>query len=151
MTPEPLELAYSAPGAQGRPESVTGSVQGQNKPSARTGMDSAFVRSLPEWAQRFLREGAPQTRDEAVRQIGTARDISALALFEREESVEWTAPQYPVPAPVTFRERPEQPGRQAQPQAQDVRISDAELRRVSDRVYQIVEDRIRLERRRLGL
>ena len=114
-------------------------------------MDSDYVRSLPDWAQRFLREGAPQTAAAAAAQMGTARNIATLPQPEKGESFEWTAPNYQAPAPVTYRERPQ---RQEQTQAQaqqSVRISDAEIRRTADRVYQIIEDRIRRERRRLGL
>ena len=34
---------------------------------------------------------------------------------------------------------------------EEVRISEAEIQRTADRVYRIIEDRIRLERHRLGL
>ena len=112
-------------------------------------MDSEYVRSLPDWAQRFLREGAPQTVAAAAAQMGTARNIAALPQPEKGGSFEWTAPNYQAPAPMTYRERPQ---RQEQTQAQQsIRISDAEIRRTADRVYQIIEDRIRRERRRLGL
>ena len=65
--------------------------------------------------------------------------------------VEWTAPGWQPPtAPTQLRERPQstQPAA-AQPQA--VHISEAEIKRTADRVYKIIEDRIRRERRRLGL
>ncbi len=148
--PEPLDLTYAT--QQPQSDAAVQPQQGQQSQQAQRGpMDSDYVRSLPDWAQRFLREGAPQTAAAAAAQMGTARNIATLPQPEKGESFEWTAPNYQAPAPVTYRERPQ---RQEQTQAQaqqSVRISDAEIRRTADRVYQIIEDRIRRERRRLGL
>lgn len=145
---EPLELAYSV---QSRTrDNPGGAVQG--RPGGRE--EAGFVRGLPDWAQRFLREGAPQSVTETARQMGAAREIrsvqgiAAPAAFEQRETFEWTAPDYRSPARIEYRETPQQEER---PDIQNLRISDAELRRTADRVYQIIEDRIRRERRRIGL
>ena len=108
--------------------------------------ESEYVRSLPEWARNFLRSSAdPQ----AAKTMGVARDISALQAPPAEEDVQWTAPNYrPPDAPIAYREKKSE----ASPRAvEEVRISEAEIQRTADRVYRIIEDRIRLERHRLGL
>ena len=65
-----------------------------------------------------------------------------------EETVRWTAPGYQPPAPITYREK----NREAETrQAAAPRLSEGELQRAADKIYRIIEDRIRQERRRLGL
>lgn len=154
--PSPLELTYGGtpqPSAVGAPAPVAG---GQ-KP-VQDSMESDYVRDLPDWARRFLREGAPQTREEAVRRLGTGREqpmgtaqnIAVLPSFSEEAGTafQWTAPDTRAPAPVEYRE----PRRQQElSQPQSIRISEAEVQRTADRVYRIIEDRIRRERWRLGL
>ena len=54
----------------------------------------------------------------------------------------------PSQATITHREKKQEEGPKA---AQEVHISEAEIQRTADRVYRIIEDRIRRERRRLGL
>ena len=82
--------------------------------------------------------------------MGTARNIASLPSQGEGDAVQWTAPNYrPPAAPMTYREKPGREERQAGQQAP--RISEAELQRTADRVYRIIEDRIRRERRRLGL
>lgn len=81
--------------------------------------------------------------------MGVARDIATLPPPVPEDTVQWTAPNYrPPEAPVTLREK-SQPNKPSP--AQEVRITEAEIQRTADRVYQMLEDRIRRERRRLGL
>ena len=78
--------------------------------------------------------------------MGTARNIASLPSQGEGDAVQWTAPNYrPPAAPMTYREKPGREERQAP------RISEAELQRTADRVYRMIEDRIRRERRRLGL
>ena len=154
--PSPLELTYGGtpqPAAAGVPAPAAG---GQ-KP-VQGSMESDYVRDLPDWARRFLREGAPQTQEEAVRRLGTGREqpmgtaqnIAVLSSFSEEAGTafQWTAPDTRAPAPVEYRE----PRRQQElSQPQSIRISEAEVQRTADRVYRIIEDRIRRERWRLGL
>lgn len=81
--------------------------------------------------------------------MGVARDIATLTPPVPEDTVQWTAPNYrPPEAPVALREKA-QPTKPSP--AQEIRISEAEIQRTADRVYQMLEDRIRRERRRLGL
>ena len=137
-TPAPLTLSYGPvqPAASPPPPApAAGQVQQAE--------ESEYVRSLPDWARRFLRESAPGSA------MGVARDIATLPQPAPEETIQWTAPNYrPPEAPVTLR----QPSQPAKPgPAQEVHITDAEIQRTADRVYQLLEDRIRRERRRLGL
>ena len=105
--------------------------------------ESEFVRSLPDWARRFLRENAAGTEPQSM---GVARNISALP-EQPGEQIQWTAPNYQPTEPLAHREKQlEEPPRQAQP----VRISEAEIQRTADRVYRMIEERIREDRIRLG-
>ena len=105
--------------------------------------ESEFVRSLPDWARRFLRENAAGSEAQSM---GVARNISALPEPPGEQQIQWTAPNYRPAPPMNHREK-----RQEEPkQPQQVHISEAEIQRTADRVYRILEDRIREERIRLG-
>lgn len=154
--PSPLELTYGGTVQPSAAEAPAPAAGGQ-KP-VQSSMESDYVRELPDWARRFLREGAPQTREEAVRRLdagteqtmGTAQNIAVLPSFSEEAGTafQWTAPDTRAPAPVEYRE----PRRQQElSQPQSIRISEAEVQRTADRVYRIIEDRIRRERWRLGL
>ena len=139
--PAPLRLTYTQTAPASQP---AGQPPARTEPPAE---ESEYVRGLPDWARRFLRESRDQGGPAPV---GTAREIAALARPEAgTETVRWTAPGCrPPETPITYREkRPERPEQQAGPAV----ISEAELQRTADRVYRIIEDRIRRERRRLGL
>ena len=139
--PEPLELSYGPVPAGAAPPDPAQTAGESVSPA-----ESAYVKSLPDWARRFLREGAAQS----VQSMGTARNIASLPSQGEGDAVQWTAPNYrPPAAPMTYREKPGREERQAGQQAP--RISEAELQRTADRVYRMIEDRIRRERRRLGL
>ena len=139
--PEPLELSYGPVPAGAAPPDPA-----QTAGESASPAESAYVKSLPDWARRFLREGAAQS----VQSMGTARNIASLPSQGEGDTVQWTAPNYrPPAAPMTYREKPGREERQAGQQAP--RISEAELQRTADRVYRMIEDRIRRERRRLGL
>ena len=139
--PEPLELSYGPVPAGAAPPDPA-----QTAGESASPAESAYVKSLPDWARRFLREGAAQSGQS----MGTARNIASLPSQGEGDAVQWTAPNYrPPAAPMTYRERPGREERQAGQQAP--RISEAELQRTADRVYRMIEDRIRRERRRLGL
>lgn len=139
--PEPLELAYGPVPAGAAPPDPA-----QTAGESASPAESAYVKSLPDWARRFLREGAAQSGQS----MGTARNIASLPSQGEGDAVQWTAPNYrPPAAPMTYREKPGREERQAGQQAP--RISEAELQRTADRVYRMIEDRIRRERRRLGL
>lgn len=139
--PEPLELSYGPVPAGAAPPDPAKTAGESASPA-----ESAYVKSLPDWARRFLREGAAQS----VQSMGTARNIASLPPQAEGDAVQWTAPNYrPPAAPMTYREKPGREERQAGQQAP--RISEAELQRTADRVYRMIEDRIRRERRRLGL
>ena len=139
--PEPLELSYGPVPAGAAPPDPA-----QTAGESASPAESAYVKSLPDWARRFLREGAAQSGQS----MGTARNIASLPSQGEGDAVQWTAPNYrPPAAPMTYREKPGREERQAGQQAP--RISEAELQRTADRVYRMIEDRIRRERRRLGL
>ena len=138
---EPVELTYGPAAPAAEPAGAP-----KQPPAVHAAEESEYVQSLPDWARRFLRESGGQGGQS---HMGTARDISALPrLTQGEETVRWTAPGYRPPAPITYREK----NREAETrQAAAPRLSEGELQRAADKIYRIIEDRIRQERRRLGL
>lgn len=141
--PEPVTLTYGPTQTAAGP-SAPPPAEG---PAQARIPESDYVRSLPDWARRFLQTGGADSQ--VSRTMGVARDIASLPRPEAGDTVEWTAPGYhPPQAPITYREK----SREEQPQeVREVRITDAEIQRTADQVYRIIEDRIRRERRRLGL
>ena len=134
--PGPVKLTYSQAQKDALPSQ---SEAGRPQPA----MESEYVRSLPDWAQKFLRESSGQSL--AEREMVVAQKIASLP--PQEEQVQWTAPNYRPPATIAYREKAEKTLPRSQPEPG---ISDAELQRTADRVYRMIEDRIRRERRRLG-
>ena len=135
-TPGParVELTHSRPRMEPPKESV----------QVQAPEESDYVRSLPDWARRFLRESSKQGASE--REMGMTGKRTSLP--EQGERVQWTAPGYrPSPAPLAYREKKESDRPKREPEHH---ISDAELQRTADRVYHMIEERIRRERRRLG-
>ena len=136
---QPLELTYS-PGQQAASQ-VPLPVQPQ---APQLPEESDYVRSLPDWARRFLRDS--WTAAPAAQEIGVAKQIATLP-EQSTEMMEWSAPSYKPNVPLEHREkrkeeRPQKP--------QQIHLSEAEIQRAADRVYRILEDRIREERIRLG-
>lgn len=104
--------------------------------------ESEYVRQLPDWARKFLRQGAGS---------GTGASPAAMAAPASQpsspaEKIHWTAPAYAPTAPIAYKESSAPPKSASAPA-----ISDSDLTRAADQVYQMIEDRIRRERRRLGL
>lgn len=138
----PLSLTYGP--AQGNPSPPPPEPQPGGEPLQEE--ESEFVRSLPDWARRFLKQSRSPS---APHTMGVARDIATVPPPQQAENVQWTSPNYrPLQATITHREKKQEEGPKA---AQEVHISEAEIQRTADRVYRIIEDRIRRERRRLGL
>ena len=108
---------------------------------------SDYISSLPDWAQRFLRENPAAAGESQGSGMGVSRSITTVAQ-PQQEMVSWTAPDYPQqpPAQMSFRES----GRKEESRREELHMSDAEIRRAADKVYELIEDRIRRERRLLG-
>ena len=138
--PEPVELLYG-PANQGSEQSRFRTEEARQTPT-----ESDYVRSLPDWARRFLMEGGGPPA--APREMGVARSIAALPAGEEAE-VQWTAPSYrPPSANLSYREKRREEPLTPVPESP---VSDTELQRTADKVYRMIEERIRRERRRLGL
>jgi len=106
--------------------------------------------------------GSPLQSGVGTRPIATARPTGALSQENGEKMIQWTAPgleQQATPglsqwtAPGLSQQPAELSFRQQGPAAPAPApgLSDRELRQAADRVYQIIEDRLRQERRRLDL
>lgn len=62
--------------------------------------------------------------------------------------IQWTAPAAaPRPADITYRAKPPA---EAAPPVQQATLSDRELRRAADKIYRMIEERLRREMRRSG-
>lgn len=138
---EPIPLTYGpVQGGTGGESQAT-----SQSPDAPEQEESEYVRSLPDWARNFLKNSWNESGSSGA--MGVAREIAVLS--QPEEQVQWTAPNYhPPEASVVYREKEKsvQPPSRREPQ-----ISETELQRTADRVYRMIEERIRRERRRLGL
>lgn len=100
--------------------------------------------ALPEWAQRFLQQ-PPRADSQNTHRFSAAQQQTAGT---QPGQIEWTAPgAMPKAAPVIFREN-RQP--ETQRPAAPARLSDSELRRAADKVYRMIEERLRRELRRSG-
>lgn len=102
---------------------------------------------LPDWAQRFLQQ--PMQPVSAAQQ-GSAMQYPAAvgAQPPAAQQIEWTAPNaLPSSASIVYAEHKPQP---AQSPQQAARLSDSELHRAADKVYRIIEERLRKELRRSG-
>ena len=103
--------------------------------------------SLPAWARELLEQnGAGDTVRQTVLPSGTAVP---------PRQITWTAPGAGTaprnrttagPADLAFRE----PREREEDDDQQQLISDAEIERTADRVYRIIEERLRRELRRSG-
>lgn len=80
---------------------------------------------------------------------GPMGTLSQLPQPQLQEQIVWQNPYMRAgPAETTYRQKPQAAHReQFQPQA---RVSDAEIRRTADRVFKLVEEKIKAERRRIG-
>lgn len=105
---------------------------------------SSQASALPDWAQRFLQQPAGADRQNTQRFSAVQQQPAAVPPGQ----IEWTAPgAVPKAAPIVFREN-KQP--EAQHPEAPARLSDSELRRAADKVYRMIEDRLRRELRRSG-
>ncbi len=141
--PKPPALVYAAPAqaAEGLPEEAA--VRPVQKAQENK------KESLPNWAKELLEQaGVTDTAQQAAAFNGRLDGLSA------GRTVNWSAPgtgtpsrikNMNEPAELSFKEK-ESAG-ETPPQT---RISDEEIRRAADRVYRIIEERLRLELRRGG-
>ena len=101
--------------------------------------DTGYISTLPDWAQRFL-----QQPDQAAPNVALPSQPIA-----QPEQISWTAPNAVSPnAHMVFREAVQHKEDNLPPQP--VHLSDGELRRAADRVYRMIEERLRRELRRSG-
>ena len=116
------------------------------RPAPQEPEESEYVRKLPDWARRFLRSSAGQG---GTVPSAPVKQPTPAGAPQGGEQIRWTAPAYAPPEPMELREKT-RPARQETPAAPP-QLSQAELERAADQVYRMIEDRIRRERRRMGL
>jgi len=130
-------------------------------PTADARSVSSYVDNLPKWAQNFVRNGGVSQTGITlpVPIAGVAREIASLPGTDidgdKQQIMDWSAPNRAQmadqaarrPAEVVFKEKKQEEARQSK----SVQMSESDLQRTADKLYQIIEDRIRRERRLLGL
>ncbi len=139
-TPKQPELFFAAPTVIGQPpEDPTAAASERPSQSDKTG-------ALPTWAKELLEKSGVSSAEQQSAAFGWDPGSS------RSQQVNWTAPmatpQQSAPngrTELTFKEpREAEQGPARQP------IDDAEIQRTADKVYKLIEERLRRELRRSG-
>ncbi len=150
---QPLTYAASRPQAQ--PAMGPAPKGGEKAAPAQAGYsESPYVQSLPGWARDFLRDSFEPTKQSQPAQPkpgspaaqGQPGASPARPQAQPASQMVWTAPGYTgATARMTHKKKPE-------PQeTPPLRFSDAEIRRMANQVYTIIQDRLKRDQRRLGL
>lgn len=150
---QPLTYAASRPQAQ--PAMGSAPKGGEKAAPAQAGYsESPYVQSLPGWARDFLRDSFEPTKQKQPAQPmpgspaaqGQPGASPAGPSAQPASQMVWTAPGYTgATARMTHKKKPE-------PQeTPPLRFSDAEIRRMANQVYTIIQDRLKRDQRRLGL
>ena len=150
---QPLTYAASRPQAQ--PAMGPAPKGGEKAAPAQAGYsESPYVQSLPGWARDFLRDSFEPTKQSQPAQPkpggqpaqGQPGASPARPQSQPASQMVWTAPGYTgATARMTHKKKPE-------PQeTPPLRFSDAEIRRMANQVYTIIQDRLKRDQRRLGL
>ena len=150
---QPLTYAASRPQAQ--PAMGSAPKGGDKAAPAQAGYsESPYVQSLPGWARDFLRDSFEPTKQKQPAQPmpggqpaqGQSGASPARPQSQPASQMVWTAPGYTgATARMTHKKKPE-------PQeTPPLRFSDAEIRRMANQVYTIIQDRLKRDQRRLGL
>ena len=143
-TPEQTELFFAPlapqPGSETEPSPA--------RPTERAAHETDAER-LPEWAKELLSQSGvtDMTQSSSVFNGGAdaARGMQQISWSMPVAQSPAGQPRLSEPADLSFREPPA-PEETAYRQP----ISDAELQRTADRVYKLIEDRLRRELRRSG-
>jgi|GEM_PF-3558526 len=150
---QPLTYAASRPQAQ--PTMGPAPKGGEKAAPAQAGYsESPYVQSLPGWARDFLRDSFEPTKQSQPAQPkpggqpaqGQSGASPARPQSQPASQMVWTAPGYTgATARMTHKKKPE-------PQeTPPLRFSDAEIKRMANQVYTIIQDRLKRDQRRLGL
>jgi len=150
---ESVGACYTDAGVPALEYAAAASIRQEPAEAPAPQMDSEYVKSLPAWAQNFLKNGSVAENPDAGSAFPTAaRDISVLPGSGVETGqMRWSAPQRwmaPQRRPAELSLRQKEEPQTTRPQE---KLSDTEIRHMADKVYKLIEDRIRRERRRLDL
>lgn len=150
---QPLTYAVSRPQAQ--PAMGSAPKGGEKAAPAQAGYsESPYVQSLPGWARDFLRDSFEPTKQKQPAQPmpgspaaqGQPGASPARQQAQPASQMVWTAPGYTgATARMTHKKKPETQ------ETPPLRFSDAEIRRMANQVYTIIQDRLKRDQRRLGL
>ena len=113
----------------------------------KTDKPNGAMQNLPDWAKRFLQQQTPiKSANPMVWNAQT--DASSIPSHHPQQQIQWQAPNaLQQPTNIVYREQGQ---KQQQPVQQSPVMTDYELRRTADKVYHLIEDRLRREFRRSG-
>jgi len=113
----------------------------------KTDKPNGAMQNLPDWAKRFLQQQTPiKSANPMVWNAQT--DASSTPSHHPQQQIQWQAPNaLQQPTNIVYREQGQ---KQQQPVQQSPVMTDYELRRTADKVYHLIEDRLRREFRRSG-
>lgn len=139
--------------------------QAQEEPKAPAGQkpqQSEYLNSLPRWAQELLNKPSGPAKPGGPAQSWTAGGQSGSAAGQKGPAaqpggtIEWTAPGA-LPAdssvttrPVDMKFRQKAAGEENAAGAKAPVMSEAEVQKTAEKVYRIIEERLRRELRRSG-
>lgn len=148
-------LAYAASRPQAQPAMGSAPKGGDKAAPAQAGYsESPYVQSLPGWARDFLRDSFEPTKQKQPAQPmpgspaaqGQPGASPAGPSAQPASQMVWTAPGYTgATARMTHKKKPETQ------ETPPLRFSDAEIKRMANQVYTIIQDRLKRDQRRLGL
>ena len=152
---QPIEMSYV----------LQGSVEGQSEQQKTSPMqaeqlgqeqkflkqqakESSYYNSLPEWTKDFLENGYQGSQSDFR---GTAEQTWESRAIPAKNVISW---QNPNAEKLNSAMQPPQEIVLKQPEEKEpveAYVSNSEIRRTADRVYKIIEERLRNERRRRGM
>ena len=147
----PVDMAYASAGVVTPPvhqQEISGEAAGYR--------ESSYVQSLPGWARDFLKDSfshpVPQRESLTAAPAGHGAKASQRVYPPNlarpapigEQQV-WTAPGYAGNAKMTHKQKEEAPP------PLPMRLSEAEINRMANKVYGIIEERLKRNSRRSGL
>ncbi len=112
----------------------------------KTDKPNGTMQNLPDWAKRFLQQQTP-IKSAAPMVWNVQADANGIP-SRPQQQIQWQAPNaLQQPSNIVYREQGQ---KQQQLVQQSPGLTDYELRRTADKVYHLIEDRLRREFRRSG-
>ena len=152
---QPIEMSYvlqgsvEGQGEQQKTSPMQAEQRGQEQKFLKQqAKESSYYNSLPEWTKDFLENGYQGSQSDFR---GTAEQTWESRAIPAKNVISW---QNPNAEKLNSAMQPPQEIVLKQPEEKEpveAYVSNSEIRRTADRVYKIIEERLRNERRRRGM